>query len=329
MPAPSATTTSTRRGATWIALQSLGWSFVSASETYKPKMTTISYANQVIEFNLRLADRPGERPVRARIQRRVGPVRISRRRVHHRDPGKPGVELLSHSGARTRPAGTSNPAWPHRGCSGRTVSRVAAATTSRFACHTMHETGCHGCSPYYTSPTMLEALVNTACDEWTSLQFYRFLVGAGTDGTLSWDCTSPNWQDHWTSQGEAYCYNDFLAVMAAIPANVETVSPATVATAWNVNPAVTQAPVPSVAALAPATGSTAGGTTVTITGSGFTGAAHVAFGSVQATSFVVYSSTQITAVTPPGAGTVDVTVTTFRGISLTGAADEFTYSASG
>jgi IPT/TIG domain len=176
---------------------------------------------------------------------------------------------------------------------------------------------------------MLEALVNTAGDEWTSIQFYRFLVGTGTDGHLSWDCTSDNWQDHWTSQGEAYCYNDFLAVMATIPANVRTVDPATVAMAWDVNPAVTHAPVPAVSSVTPASGSTTGSTSVKITGSGFTGAVHVAFGPNQATSFVVNSDTQITAVTPAGAGSVDVTVTTLKGISQTRSADQFSYVAGG
>ena len=71
-----------------------------------------------------------------------------------------------------------------------------------------------------------------------------------------------------------------------------------------------------------------GGTTVTITGTVFTGATAVMFGSTAATSYVVNSATSITAVSPAGsAGTVDVTVTTPGGTSAISAADKFTYLA--
>ena len=87
--------------------------------------------------------------------------------------------------------------------------------------------------------------------------------------------------------------------------------------------------VPTVSGVGPSTGTTAGGTAVTITGSGFTGATKVAFGSTAATTFTVVSNTEITAVAPPGsAGEVDVTVTTPHGTSDTAAAaDQFTYVA--
>jgi IPT/TIG domain len=67
-------------------------------------------------------------------------------------------------------------------------------------------------------------------------------------------------------------------------------------------------------------------TTVTITGSGFTGATGVFFGSTPADSFTVDNDTQITAVTTfKGAKTVDVTVTTAGGTSATSSNDHFTY----
>jgi hypothetical protein len=69
--------------------------------------------------------------------------------------------------------------------------------------------------------------------------------------------------------------------------------------------------LPTVAVIAPATGSTAGGTSVTITGTDFTGATAVTIGGVAAASFTVDSATQITATTPAGtAGTASVLVTT-------------------
>ena len=77
--------------------------------------------------------------------------------------------------------------------------------------------------------------------------------------------------------------------------------------------------------LNPNSGPTTGGTTVTITGTGFSGATAVNFGTTPAASFAVTSSTTITAVSPPGTGGVDVTVTTPQGTSATSPADVFTY----
>ena len=67
---------------------------------------------------------------------------------------------------------------------------------------------------------------------------------------------------------------------------------------------------PTVSSVSPNTGTTAGGTAVTITGTNFAAGATVTFGSVAATNVVVVSGTQITATTPAGsAGAVTVTVT--------------------
>jgi hypothetical protein len=88
------------------------------------------------------------------------------------------------------------------------------------------------------------------------------------------------------------------------------------------------APLPAVTAVTPTSGSTAGGTVVTITGSGFSGATAVSFGSTAAGSFTVNSDTSITATAPAqAAGTVDITVTTPSGTSTTSSADRFTYTA--
>lgn len=67
---------------------------------------------------------------------------------------------------------------------------------------------------------------------------------------------------------------------------------------------------PVVSGVSPTSGPLVGGTSVTITGAQFTGATEVLFGTVPAASFTVVSDTQITAVSPAGSGTVDVTVTT-------------------
>lgn len=83
---------------------------------------------------------------------------------------------------------------------------------------------------------------------------------------------------------------------------------------------------PTVTGVSPSSGPAAGGTTVTIKGSGFTDATAVDFGSTPATNVTVVSDTQITATAPPGsAGAVDVTVTTPDGPSATVGSDQFTY----
>ncbi|MBT0770667.1 IPT/TIG domain-containing protein [Kineosporia sp. J2-2] len=85
---------------------------------------------------------------------------------------------------------------------------------------------------------------------------------------------------------------------------------------------------PTVTNVSPSSGPLAAGTSVTITGSGFTGASAVRFGATNAVGYTVNGATQITAVAPAGgAGTVDVTVTTVGGTSATSASDQYTYVA--
>jgi serine/threonine-protein kinase len=85
------------------------------------------------------------------------------------------------------------------------------------------------------------------------------------------------------------------------------------------------APSPAVKGASPDGGSTAGGTTVTITGTGLAGAAVARFGSAAAT-ITADSATQITVTAPPGTGTVAITVTTPAGTSKITAADRYTYT---
>jgi DNA-binding beta-propeller fold protein YncE len=82
---------------------------------------------------------------------------------------------------------------------------------------------------------------------------------------------------------------------------------------------------PIVAGVTPSAGTETGGTTVTITGSGFEAASTVRFGSVAASSFTVQSPESIVATSPPGSGVVDVTVATPQGVSAASAADKFAY----
>ena len=85
-------------------------------------------------------------------------------------------------------------------------------------------------------------------------------------------------------------------------------------------------PLPTVTGLSASTGSSGGGTSVTITGNYFTPASTVAFGANAELSVTYNSETSLIAVSPPGAGMVDVKVTTVNGTSTTSSADQFTYA---
>jgi len=73
--------------------------------------------------------------------------------------------------------------------------------------------------------------------------------------------------------------------------------------------------IPMVMGISPAWGAPAGGDVVTITGLNFTGVTAVHFGSTPAASFNFVSDSEVTAVSPPGTGTVPITVTTPVGTS--------------
>ena len=88
------------------------------------------------------------------------------------------------------------------------------------------------------------------------------------------------------------------------------------------------APPPTVSGVSPASGPTAGGTAITITGTNFDATATVTVGGTAATSVAFVSATQINATTPAhAAGVADVVVTVGGQSSATSAADQFTYVA--
>ena len=86
---------------------------------------------------------------------------------------------------------------------------------------------------------------------------------------------------------------------------------------------------PTPTAISPTSGTTSGGTPVTISGTNFVSGATVTFGGTAATSVVVVSSTTITATTPAhAAGVVNVVVTNSNGQSGT-LTNGYTYTSSG
>jgi len=82
---------------------------------------------------------------------------------------------------------------------------------------------------------------------------------------------------------------------------------------------------PQLTGLSSNFGNTTGGTNVVISGTNFLGATAVNFGSNPASSFKVVSFSEIIATSPPGLGTVNVTVTTLLGTTSIVSADQFSY----
>jgi hypothetical protein len=82
---------------------------------------------------------------------------------------------------------------------------------------------------------------------------------------------------------------------------------------------------PTISGISPASGAAAGGTRVTITGTGFTMGTTVTFDGAAGTSIDVNNDTELMVTTPAGsAGTADVVVTTAAGTATLTAG--FTYT---
>ena len=158
--------------------------------------------------------------------------------------------------------------------------------------------------------------------------------GGGTSVTISGSSlTGVTAVSFGTVAATSFTVEGDTTVVATVPAHADGVVDVTVT-----NPAGTSANVaadqytytaaaPAVTSVAPATGPPGGGTTVTITGTGFSDATGVSFGSAAATNFSVESATTMSALAPAGSGAVDVTVTTPDGTSAASAADQFSYSS--
>ena len=86
---------------------------------------------------------------------------------------------------------------------------------------------------------------------------------------------------------------------------------------------------PTVTGVEPDAGLRTGATRVTIDGSGFVGVTAVKFGSREATAVETRSPTSLSATSPAGTGTVDVTVLNAGGPSPVSSRDQFTYVAPG
>ena len=215
------------------------------------------------------------------------------------------------------------------------AGRINAATRSRQSARKLHtctlRTGTpgnarpderHGCS----TPGNHDLPIQGGC-----IQFLRHeLVECGYAPTFP---TTPTGLigvtavDFGTTPAATFTVISATSIMAASPAGTGTVDATVVAPDKTsaISPADHFSYGPVVTGLSPAGGVTGGGTLVTITGTGFIGATAVYFGTSPGTDLTVVSDTTITASSPAGTGTVDVTVTNPIGTSPLSPADVFTY----
>ena len=114
---------------------------------------------------------------------------------------------------------------------------------------------------------------------------------------------------------------------AGVPgvAGISVVSPVPRDTSKSV-PLYNYVSTPTVTGVSGNFGLVSGGTTVTVSGTGFTSGTTVQFGSIPATSVTVHSNTSLSVVSPPNsAGVAEITVTNQVGTSAVSLADQFTY----
>jgi hypothetical protein len=198
-----------------------GWRFVSASRSYTD-VTALSAAGQRAEIcgslnDLKTDNLPGATGLFAypndhysvSIQTGVTATCYDYGRIYR--PGGP-----PHNNALPVPS-------PY--FAGTFAANGGACNDSALPCYNIP-------SRYrYVYPGWVSQQVKPGPAQWVIVQGYRFATGAWKSDTLSWDCTSSNWQDHWTSGRDAtelYCWNDWLAALKLIPHGVVTSDPASV-----------------------------------------------------------------------------------------------------
>ncbi len=144
-----------------------------------------------------------------------------------------------------------------------------------------------------------------------------------SQGQFAWEVLAGYYQIQTTKSG---CTSPGDSSQAIVSTDILQVPPPQDGLQLTLDCGPSSSAVPTVSSTIPALGPTAGGTTVTLTGSGFSGATAVQFGAAGPASFTVESPTTVVATSPAYgmAGPVNVTITTPGG---TTGAGSFTYLA--
>lgn len=178
------------------------------------------------------------------------------------------------------------------------------------------------------------SLTNSAIPTVTSLSTSAGATGGGTTVVITGtNLTGATAVQFGSTAATSYTVNSATQITATAPAGSAGTVDITVTTtfgtsATSASDQFTYTAAPTVTSVSPASGSVSGGGSVTISGANLSSAIAVKFGSTAAASITSNSATQIVVPAPAGsAGTVDITVTTAGGTSVTSASDRYTYVA--
>jgi hypothetical protein len=192
---------------------------------------------------------------------------------------------------------------------GGATSQTYVASAAGDYTVTVTESGCSATSAVksITANPSPNATISVASPMTAGASATASVADAGAGATYAWTISNGT-----INSGNGTRTIGFTAGAAGtLTLNVTVTTAAGCTDAKSAN--VTVNPVPpsvTVTGVTPSVGRAAGGTNVTISGSGFQSGATVTFGGAAATNVVRVSATSITATTPAHAvGTVDVTVT--------------------
>ncbi|MCP4015639.1 MAG: IPTL-CTERM sorting domain-containing protein [Delftia sp.] len=202
-------------------------------------------------------------------------------------------------------------------------------------------------SPAHASGTVGIKLVTTANGAYTNGDFTYVaapaitaihpIAGPTAGGTpviltgSGFTSAAPSGAVQFGSTAANYTVNSDTQITATAPPGAAGTVDITVSTvggtsATSAGDRFTYAQAPTTASITPTTGPSAGGTQITLTGTHLSAASTVKFGNQSATGVSVVSDTQLTAISPPGTGTVDLTVTTPGGTSAITGTARFSYA---
>jgi len=178
--------------------------------------------------------------------------------------------------------------------------------------------------------TTTQAVATTTATLNAAITAFTPVTASGGFGTLSYALSGgalPTGLSFSTASGQIGGTPTALLAATAFTVTVTDQTTPTAQTSSKTFSLIVVQTIPTVTAVSPNTGPTTGGTAVTISGTNFTGATSVKFGSITVASFTVMSAAKILAVAPPGSlGIVDITVRTPGGTSAVSATDQFTYA---
>ena len=215
-----------------------GWRFISASLDY-PNMTTLAYAEQVRQSCGSLDAFASHAIVGAQGMFASRQPQVDRPLSLHTDPVADVLRLRPEVRARAQHPEPDGGAMVREHVVGR-----------RRQVQRRHAAVLHGAG---AAPLLLARRARRVDERRPRVMVQHPVLpkvtGSFSGTHSSWDCTSPDWRQHWVSRNELYCYSDFLQVMdaaqAAVASGAVVTDPHSVALAWGRGASPTPSPSPS------------------------------------------------------------------------------------